>query len=83
MTIKKWINDEGGISKASRILGVPQATVWSWYHLKRFPRPRQQERIKKLSINRVSIDIWRADFLARNDKNDNYSIDGRVAKLSK
>jgi len=43
---------------------VAQATVWSWYHLERFPRPRQQELIKKESLDQVSIEDWRAAYVA-------------------
>jgi len=64
VTIKEWIDSLGGISKAARGLGVAQATVWSWYHLERFPRPRQQELIKKESLDQVSIEDWRAAYVA-------------------
>ena len=50
MTIKEWIKQLGGISEASRVLGFAQATIWSWYHLERFPRPAQQEFIKERTI---------------------------------
>lgn len=64
MTIKEWIKQLGGISEASRVLGFAQATIWSWYHLERFPRPAQQEFIKERSDGRVSIENWRALYVA-------------------
>lgn len=64
MTIKEWINSLGGISKAARGLGVAQATVWSWYHLERFPCASNQDLINKTSQNQVAMADWLAAYKA-------------------
>lgn len=60
-----WVDSVGGISKSSRLLKKPQATVWSWYHYERYPRPEQLELINTMSQGLVDNDIFRRDYLSK------------------
>jgi len=68
VTFCTWVDDVGGISAASRLMEKPQATVWAWYHLERFPRPKQLELINQVSGGQIDMDAYRREYLASKEQ---------------
>lgn len=69
ITVKEWI-DEEGTSVVAAALGVTQAAVGHWHRGWVLPDSRQMRKIRKLSRERVSMDLTLdAHFSDTNKKN--------------
>lgn len=69
-SFQAWVDNQGGISETSRFMEIPQQTISSWYHLERYPRPKQQELICEMSDDLVDFDKLRQDYLANKESSE-------------
>ncbi|MCF6459069.1 LysR family transcriptional regulator [Pseudoalteromonas sp. MMG024] len=68
MTFALWVDQQGGVSAAARLLGVSQPTVWYWYKAQRVPRPNYKKKITKIAAQNIDFSELEAQWLAAKEQ---------------